>query len=474
MLFNSLEFCVFFPLVTIGYFCLPYERRWPWLLATSCVFYMWLVPSYILILAFTIVIDYVAGLAIERAQGRRRKAFLVVSLIANLGVLAVFKYADFLIGTIRDLAGLVGSHYVPPELHILLPVGLSFHTFQAMSYTIEVYYGRQPAERHFGIYALYVMFYPQMVAGPIERPQNLLWQFRERHDFDYQRITSGLQLIALGMFKKVVFAAPTQFSAAEHLTAAFFFAFQIYWDFSGYSDIARGSARVMGFTLMRNFDTPYLSTSVAEFWRRWHMSLSTWFRDYLYVPLGGGRVPPARYAFNVTAVFLLSGLWHGAHWNFVIWGGLHGLFLICGRITGPLRAAVRDRTGVAPDGLLSRLVGAAVTFSLVCLAWIFFRASTFDEALFMVRGILTHGVTDVADVISGRREFQLRTSSCALRFAVIAGMFAIEYWDRRRSVFERLADRPVVLRFAVYLLITYATVFGGLFGVNRQFIYFQF
>jgi alginate O-acetyltransferase complex protein AlgI len=325
MLFNSIEFLIFFPVVTILYFLLKHKYRWMLLLAASCYFYMAFRPVYILILAFTIVIDYYAGILIEQSKPERKKAFLIMSIVGNLGVLAIFKYYNF-------FASIFNTHFDThsPLLNILLPIGLSFHTFQAMSYTFEVYRGNQKAERHFGIYALYVMFYPQLVAGPIERPQNILHQFHVRHKFDYELAKSGLLLMAWGMFKKVVIADrlalfvnevfdhPSDYSGPSVITAALFFSFQIFCDFSGYSDIAIGSARVMGFTLMTNFDRPYASASISEFWRRWHISLSTWFRDYLYIPLGGNRVSKPRAYLNLFIVFLVSGLWHGANWNYII------------------------------------------------------------------------------------------------------------------------------------------------------------
>jgi D-alanyl-lipoteichoic acid acyltransferase DltB (MBOAT superfamily) len=325
MVFNSFAFFVFFPTVTALYFALAHRYRWILLLAASCAFYMFFVPKYILILGFTIVVDYIAGIWIERASGGRRKGLLVASLVANIGVLAVFKYFNFLNDNVAALAGFLGWNYSVQSLSWILPIGLSFHTFQAMSYTIEVYRGRQRAERHFGIYALYVMFYPQLVAGPIERPQNLIHQFYEVHAIDYARVTSGLKLMAWGLFKKavvadrlawvvnLVYGEPSRFSGPVLAVATVFFAFQILCDFSGYSDIAVGSARVMGFRLRRNFDSPYQSRTTAEIWRRWHMSLSSWFRDHVFRPLmdalGGGPRNFAVYAAAVGVTFLLSGLW---------------------------------------------------------------------------------------------------------------------------------------------------------------------
>jgi len=335
MLFNSFTFLIFFPVVVAVYFAIPHRFRWAWLLAASCYFYMAFIPVYIFILFFLIAIDYVAGILIEGAEGTRRKWYLVMSIVANVGMLAVFKYFNFLNANARAVAEVFHWPYGLPALNIILPIGLSFHTFQAMSYTIEVYRGRHKAERHLGIYAIYVMFFPQLVAGPIERPQNLIHQFREVHDFDYDRVTEGVKRMAFGLFMKVVIADrladyvnpvynnPYTYEGLTLVIATIFFALQIYCDFAGYSQMAIGAAEVMGFKLMRNFNRPYLSRSISEFWSRWHISLSSWFRDYLYIPLGGNRVAPLRWYYNLFVTFLLSGLWHGANWTFVIWGALN-------------------------------------------------------------------------------------------------------------------------------------------------------
>ena len=331
MLFNSLQFAVFFVVVTTVYFLLADKHRWKLLLISSCYFYMSFVPAYILILGFTIVIDYFAGILIEQSSGNKRNFYLILSIAANVGVLAIFKYYNFLNDNLTAILGDFGYQNKIPYLSILLPIGLSFHTFQAMSYTIEVYRGHQKAERHFGIYSLYVMFYPQLVAGPIERPQNILPQMHAKHEFKYENVVEGLRLMLWGFFKKIVIADRLAIyvdavynNADKHsgitlITATVFFAFQIYCDFSGYTDIARGAARVMGYELMLNFRRPYLAKSIKEFWSRWHISLSTWFRDYLYIPLGGNRVPIPRWYLNLMIVFMISRLWHGAALTYIIW-----------------------------------------------------------------------------------------------------------------------------------------------------------
>lgn len=382
MLFNSLEFLLFFPLVTLMYFLLPHKWRWLHLLVASCVFYMAFIPVYILILFFTIIIDYAAGIIIENASGKRRKLFLIISLISNIGILFVFKYYNFFITNINT--ALPG--YQLSLLNIILPIGLSFHTFQAMSYTIEVYRGHQKAEKHFGIYALYVMFYPQLVAGPIERPQNLLHQFHEKHYFSRENLWMGLQLMVWGLFKKVVIADrlsyyvnliyehPESASPVVLLLTMLFF--------SGYSDIAIGAAKTMGFDLMTNFNRPYFSKNIHEFWSRWHISLSTWFRDYLYIPLGGNRVKQWKIYRNVLIVFLISGFWHGANWTFIIWGAIHAVMTV-GYMVIRNHVFKKEKS----NSWLSALTGWFVTFSVVTLAWVFFRAETATKAIYIIRKV---------------------------------------------------------------------------------------
>ena len=354
MLFNSFNFFIFFPVVTTLYFLLPHRFRWALLLGASCFFYISFIPAYILILALTILVDYYAVIQIDKSQGRRRKLFLIFSIVITCVILFIFKYFNFFNSNISSLAAFLHWNYPIKYLNIILPIGLSFHTFQSLSYVIEVYRGNQKPEKHFGIYALYVMFYPQLVAGPIERPQNLLHQFWEKHSFDYENARTGLMMMLWGLFKKVVIADrlsvyvnavydhPHQFTGLPVILATIFFAFQIYCDFSGYSDIAIGAARVMGFRLMTNFSYPYSSQSIGEFWKRWHISLSTWFKDYVYISLGGNRVSIRRLYFNLLITFLISGLWHGANWTFVIWGGLNGLYLIVESYKNPLWQKVKS------------------------------------------------------------------------------------------------------------------------------------
>jgi alginate O-acetyltransferase complex protein AlgI len=481
MLFNSLAFFLFFPIVTVIYFVLPHRVRWIHLLLASCVFYMAFIPVYILILFFTIIIDYVVGILIENATGKKRKWFLVLSLVSNIGVLAVFKYYNFFIGNLNGL--FAGSDNPLPLLNIVLPIGLSFHTFQAMSYTIEVYRGHHKAERHFGIYALYVMFYPQLVAGPIERPQNLLYQFYQHKTFDYDSVVNGLKLMMWGLFKKVViadrlavitdpiFKDPRHHTHMDILFAAFFFSFQIFCDFSGYSDIAIGAARVMGFRLMKNFDRPYSSRSISEIWKRWHISLSTWFRDYLYISLGGNRVPVPRWYFNIFFVFLVSGFWHGANWTFIVWGALHGFYMIFAAATLKIRARINNVTGITKTKWLYDLSQVVVTFILVMLAWIFFRANNIGDALYMLQQAPL-AIADMYHGLAGDTTLETK-KSWGMALAVIGILETVHLLQRKKNILSLINGRPVYVRWMVYYAFIMAIVFLGVFD-NRQFIYFQF
>ena len=484
MLFNSLDFLIFFPVVTAGYFVLPHRFRWAWLLIASCYFYMAFIPAYILILFFVITIDYVAGIAIENALGRRRKLFLLMSLLANIGTLAIFKYFNFLNGNLAGLATAFHWNYPIPALAIILPIGLSFHTFQSMSYTIEVYRGKFKAERHPGIFALYVMFFPQLVAGPIERPYNLLPQLHAQHTFDYQRVTDGLKLMAWGFFKKIViadrlaipvnqvYANPHEYTGISLIVATIFFAYQIYCDFSGYSDIAIGAAQVMGFKLMTNFNRPYFSQSIAEFWRRWHISLSSWFRDYLYIPLGGNRVAAWRWQLNLLIVFLVSGLWHGASWTFVIWGGLHGLYLVASLWLTALAEKIQraTKTAIRPNKYLQ----IAITFGLVSFAWIFFRATSLADALYIASHLFDNlGIVTNFQALENSVLLGLGRTGFAIALLAIIGMELVQLVQRGGSVRAQLARQPALVRWSAYYLLIIVTLIFGVYG-SRQFIYFQF
>ena len=474
MLFNSLDFLLFFPIVCILFFGFPQRYRWLLLLVASCYFYMYFIPIYILILAVTIIIDYFAGIFIENNQGRKRKLYLIISLFANILVLAIFKYYNFFIENIEVLLTALGSKTTLSYLSILLPVGLSFHTFQAMSYTIEVYRGNQKAEKHFGIYALYVMFFPQLVAGPIERPQNVLHQFHEKKYLLYNNFTKGLKLIIWGFFMKVVVADrlaiyvnATYNNVDKHsgltlLLATVFFSFQIYCDFAGYSSIAIGSAKIMGFDLMTNFNRPYFAKSISEFWKRWHISLSTWFRDYLYLPLGGNKVTKKRWYFNLFFVFLVSGIWHGANWTFFIWGALNGFYLVFAIVTQKQRDKLNHFFGFSKHKTIFKFIQIITTFSLCAFAWIFFRANNVHDAFSIVEKI----ATDLSSNLF------IKWDVFFAAFIGLTILFLNEFSNEfLKNNTTRLKSQNINLIY--YAVIVALILLMGVFD-EGQFIYFQF
>src|SRR5665648_195821 len=475
MLFNSIHFIVFFTVVTTLYFLILHRYRWLLLLLSSCYFYMAFVPVYILILGTTIIIDYYAGIYLERTKGKRRRYFLVASLIANIGVLAIFKYYNFLNGNLSDFLNSIGYINRIPNLSILLPIGLSFHTFQAMSYTIEVYRGNQKAEYNFGIYALYVMFFPQLVAGPIERPQNLLHQFYEKHYFEYERIVDGLKLMLWGLFKKIVIADrlalyvnvvydnPSEHSGLSLSIGTVFFAFQIYCDFSGYSDMAIGAAKILGFKLMTNFNRPYLSRNISEFWKRWHISLSTWFKDYLYLSLGGNRVSIPRWYFNLLFVFTISGLWHGANWTFIIWGALNGFYLVFAILTADWRRRINHYIYLDRLPWLHNFLQISITFILTCFAWIFFRANTSSDAFLVLTKIIKMNGPLFIDEV---------TMVYSL-FGIILLVLVETNTEYFKGSFSLINHHNQAVRICTYTFLILTILLIGVID-GSQFIYFQF
>jgi D-alanyl-lipoteichoic acid acyltransferase DltB (MBOAT superfamily) len=464
-------------------------------------------PIYVLILVVTIVIDYFAGIWISNAQGRRRQLFLILSLIANIGFLCFFKYYDFFIININDafsvhfpkmnelwlsggivkannqvngfLNGVLNTNLSYLET-IILPIGLSFHTFQAMSYTIEVYRGNQKPERHFGIYSLYVMFYPQLVAGPIERPQNVLHQFHERKTFSWENLVVGLRLMAWGLFKKVVIADrlaiyvnlvyehPTEYHWFNLVIATIFFAIQIYCDFSGYSDIAIGAARTMGYDLMINFRRPYFATNIKEFWDRWHISLSTWFRDYLYIPLGGSRKGYARQLINVSIVFLISGFWHGANWTFIVWGILHAAF----NIIYMLWHRFMKQKGIKTTSVLWNAGGWLLTMIVVCFAWIFFRASSLDHAKEIINQIVSADATHAFRFVLLNADLKGGFGVTSMLIIAVSMLFMIIVEYRNGPLLIEYNNKPMQ-DISFLVAVTSWIVLTGIF-VTESFIYFQF
>jgi D-alanyl-lipoteichoic acid acyltransferase DltB (MBOAT superfamily) len=468
------------------YFAIPYRFRWILLLGASYYFYISWKPAYVILIIITTLITYYAGLRMAKiATKSKRKTVLILSLFFNLGCLFVFKYYNFFNDSLRVVLQHYNLFYGNPALNVLLPIGISFYTFKNLSYAIDVYRGDQPPEKHLGYYALYVAFFPQLLAGPIERAKRFLPQLIGKCDFDYWRVTNGLKLMLWGLFQKMVIADnlaplvdavyndPTHHSGVGLVLATLFFAFQIYCDFAGYSDIAIGAAQVMGFTTMDNFNRPYFSKSIPEFWRRWHISLSTWFRDYLYISMGGNRVSIPRWYINLFVVLLICGLWHGANWTFIVWGGLHGLYLVFSAFTRDIREKIHKAMGLDRVPRLHNYFKVTVTFSLVCFAWIFFRANSISDALY----IISH-------LFIGWGGLVVRTLKAApffgpLKFHLVVGVVSVGvllliHLSQEDNHFDQwLSEKRIGLRWAVYYSMVVAILLFGNFG-TKEFIYFQF
>lgn len=484
MSFVSLEFIVFASLVIPLFFWLRQNLRWLLLLGASYLFYAYWQPSYILLILFSTAVDYLVALALDATdpeETARRKLLFACSVTANIGLLFTFKYANLFSQAAADLSAALGMPLAFGALDVLLPVGISFYTFQSMAYTFDVYRGRLKAERRFGIFALYVAFFPQLVAGPIERASNMLPQFRLKFRFDYDRIVSGLRRIFWGVFKKLVIADRLgiyvnavygdleSYTGLTLIVATLFYTFQIYCDFSAYSDIAIGIARVLGFRLMENFRRPNLATSMRDFWHRWHISLSTWFRDYVYIALGGNRKGFRRQSINVMITFAFAGLWHGANWTFLLWGIYHGGLLL-------LENAFRSRNiRLLPANLLGRALGIFYAFSLVLLGRILFRASSATEVAYILRHLsdFSAGFADltmpfVAAALPTRLEF-------ALAVLLIALVTVADVVDERFGLMTFFAGLPLLPRWILYSLLLLG-IFVSLFDIAtvQVFYYFQF
>lgn len=469
MLFNSIEFLVFLPVVLAVFYLIPHKYRWVFMLLASYFFYMsWKVEYIILIIASTLI-DFYSAQRIEKANSStKRRLFLALSVCSNLGLLFVFKYFNFAVLSTNSLLEWMHIESALTVHELLLPVGISFYTFQTLSYTIDVYYKRQKAETHLGYFALYVSYFPQLVAGPIERFSRLNSQLRAKVKLQYNNIANGLRLILFGFFLKMVIAdnlsvyvdtvynAPETYNGIDVALAMIFYSLQIYGDFHGYSSIAIGTALLFGVKLMNNFSTPYLATSIKEFWERWHISLSTWFRDYLYIPLGGNKVKVARWAVNIFIVFAVSGLWHGANWTFVIWGSLYGILYLIEHLINQLLKPKKTSSQLT----LKRIVLALKNFALVTLIWVFFRSQDLSQAQEMFASLLN--TTSESDLIIENSITIWLVVFIALEFALFNSRF--DQW---------VNSKPIAVRWLSYTLLLFAILaFAGV--QEYQFIYFQF
>lgn len=474
MLFNSVSYAIFLPTVFLLYWILPYHFRWILLLAASYFFYMSWNTKYVVLIFGTTLVSYLCALAIEHTSKIcYKRIFLCVALFVSFGILYLFKYFSFSMELLNHIA-----QFHIPDLQLLLPVGISFYTFQTLSYVIDVYREDIQAERHFGLYATYVSFFPQLVAGPIERSSNLLPQFREKRSFDLNNVTYGARLILWGLYKKMVIADNLavyvdqiynnvkSYKGGSLILASLFFSLQIYCDFSGYSDIARGSAKLLNINLMENFRSPYFSHSVKEFWSRWHISLSTWFRDYVYIPLGGNRVSKGRTYLNLLITFMISGLWHGANLTYVLWGGVHGLLQICEKVIG------KDKKyEISNIAKAVRIVGM---FAVVTLAWVFFRASSLQEAVYLIRYMFTGLDKPQMYLMSTVMDLGLTIPNiCKIVFLYLSPLFVYDFFSLRTDICEWIGRRTIFIRYFFVVTITILILMFGYTGTS-SFVYFQF
>lgn len=483
MTFTDFSFFIFLPVVFFLHWLIPHRFRWVLLLVSSLYFYMSWNAKYIVLILFTMAVSYVCGILLERETNPKYKKLIIAGcIVACLGVLFVFKYMNWLISLLNGVFAQFRIPFHMGTLSLLLPVGISFYTFQTLSYVIDVYRGKIKAEHHFGIYATFITFFPQLVAGPIERTDSLLPQIRRKRKFQYEQATYGMVLMSWGFFKKVVIAdnlgryADNVFNAVPEkaglaiIFGVLCFTIQIYCDFSGYSDIAIGTAKLFGIDLCRNFRSPYFSRSIKEFWSRWHISLSTWFRDYVYIPLGGSHCSTAKNCRNLIVTFLLSGLWHGAGLHYVVWGALHGLFQ-CGE---KFLLPARKNYSKILDALSVVLV-----FIFCNFAWIFFRAGSTQDALWMIAHMFDGISSPVSYLITGYRQSGIsdKTDLVAIMFA-LAILAGFDFVDSKQDCIELLKKQNLLLRWSVYIGLSvvwiYAWVASFAAETESNFIYFQF
>ena len=476
MVFLSAPFFCFFPVTVLGYFLLPRRVKNLWLLLASWFFYLCAKPIYLTLLLAVIVTSYATGRILAKGRG---KGALAACLTLDTVLLFLFKYVNFALSLAEQALNGLGFDVSAPVLDIVLPVGISFYLFQAMGYVIDVYRGRVEAERGFLLYALFLSFFPQVVSGPIGRAEELLSQFRAEHPFDWDRFRAGLLRFLWGAFQKLVladrlaalvntvYAAPETFGALQLMGAAAVFSFQIYCDFSAYTNMALGVAHSMGFTLRENFSTPYFARSIADFWRRWHMSLTSWFRDYLYIPLGGSRKGTARKFLNVLIVFAVSGLWHGAAMTFVVWGVLNGVYQVVGTLTLPARDRALRAIGLKPERRLRKLLQIAVTFALTTIAWVFFQAGSLSNALAILGGML-HGPAWVYQSI-GLNRWELLVA-----LAGLLALFLVDLSSLRHDLTGRWLAAPRPVRWVVVWALLFACLIFGCYGAGydaQSFLY---
>lgn len=478
MLFNSLSFAIFLPIVFSIYWLVPKKYQWVILFISSYFFYMCWKVEYVVLIILTTLVSYFSAILIEKKPTRKR-VFISLTLLISLGVLFFFKYFNFFSNSVTSgINGIFGLTLEPVLADVILPVGISFYTFQTLSYVIDVYRGTVKAEHHIGKYATFISFFPQLVAGPIERTANLLGQIKEEHNFNYAEASYGIRLMLWGFFKKMVIAdnlavyvdniygAPTRYSGSALIITTVFFAIQIYCDFSGYSDIAIGVGKLFGINLMKNFESPYFATSIKGFWSRWHISLSTWFKDYVYIPLGGNRVSKIRHKINLIITFIISGLWHGANWNYVIWGGVHG-------VAQAIESAIPKNKKVKTKKIVTVLKGIGV-FIFVTITWVFFRAQSFSDAWH----VLTNGFTGIASPISylrkGFQDMSMGVERLIICVISVLILFVFDAFSQKTDVIAWIGTKKKIVSWGLCILLTLIILAWTPIKSGSEFIYFQF
>jgi alginate O-acetyltransferase complex protein AlgI len=493
MAFNSLEFIYFYIIVLVVYFASQNKYRWIILLSASYIFYMSWNLKYALLLIFTTAVTYCSGILLGQIKyARYKKGILTLSIFGNILMLFIFKYFNFINGILYDISRYMHISYEIQNLNLLLPIGISFYTFQSVGYLIDVYRGTKTPERHFGILALFLSFFPIVLAGPIERSTNLLPQLKKKYDFSYERAVSGTRLVCWGFFKKLVIAdrfgivvdhiysSPENYLGIPLILASLFFIYQLYCDFSGYSDIAIGTARIMGFDLVINFNRPFASKSTAEIWRRWHISLFSWFKNYLYIPIGGNRVGPLRWIYNILFVFTISGLWHGAAWTYVIWGGLQGVFIVASKLTSNVRKRIYTYLNLYKCKKIHSTFQVLITFALFTFSFIIFRASNLNDAIYIITHLhigLLDFILHVSDTGYLRSIFGLlgvQQEEIVIAAVSVAVLEVVQFIQRDDKPIFHFGSQPAVLRWLEYYLMVGSILFYGSFNSTQGFIYYQF
>ena len=498
MQFNSIEYAIFLIVVFFVFWFLLYKYQKLqniFLLIANYIFYGWWNWKFLSIIIFISAVNYFCGLQIGKIDpekpGIKRKLFLILSLVSNLGLLGIFKYFNFFAQSTASLLNIIGFRADPITLNIILPIGISFYTFQTLSYTIDIYRTKIEPTKDIVSFFAYASFFPVLLAGPIERAENLLTQFLKKREFNYDEVTDGMRQILWGLFKKIVIADRVAilvnqvYNHAENyhglplILATYFFAYQIYCDFSGYTDIAIGSAKLLGFNLMPNFRTPYFSKDIAEFWRRWHISLSTWLRDYLFIPLNiqfrnlGGL----GFAVSLLITFLICGLWHGASWTFIIWGAIHGCYLISSVWSKGLVNKIYNFIGLKENSTGRKIINIFLTFHLVLFAWIFFRANSINDAFYILSNIFPLNLNAFITLINstGAMETTLGLSKRGIILALLAigSMETIHLVQRHLKIQNLLSQKPFIIRWVIYYILIIIIISFGEFNM-KEFIYFQF